>query len=299
MQFLEQAFRTARIELIRRAKPPRTDSSNHVDRVKYHDLYGSSDAELQNWCKACKPMKFQVGNVLHDGRIYMIFLIFGRKSRTPFLGQGVSTVKDQRYTGFSTLAHAQPHWETTIQRITSPHHTVRFLNDIIPAAPHRCREEPIRTAPFDVEKVKTATHRTVRAPQNTTPHRITPCNLEYRCSSAMCSTPWKALIKTVMVSRQSEPRRARQTRDAYRRVQPTIVRRINWKKSRNIFDESTGGHGLITNLGGVHLDCPVFDTCPKISRSFFITLIFIDSIDTEFSGDLLSFSETQSRFRVK
>ena len=176
---------------------------------------------------------------------------------------------------------------------------MRFLNDIIPAAPHRCREEPIRTAPFDVEKVKTATHRTVRAPQNTTPHRITPCNLEYRCSSAMCSTPWKALIKTVMVSRQSEPRRARQTRDAYRRVQPTIVRRINWKKSRNIFDESTGGHGLITNLGGVHLDCPVFDTCPKISRSFFITLIFIDSIDTEFSGDLLSFSETQSRFRVK
>ena len=57
-QSVEQAFLTVRIELIRREKAPRTVSSNHVNRVKCCDLYGDSDAELQNWCKVGRLKKF-------------------------------------------------------------------------------------------------------------------------------------------------------------------------------------------------------------------------------------------------
>ena len=42
-QSVEQAFLTVWIELIRRKKPPRTVSSNYVDRAKYHDLQDDSD----------------------------------------------------------------------------------------------------------------------------------------------------------------------------------------------------------------------------------------------------------------
>ena len=81
-----------RIELIRREKTPRTVSSNDVDRVKSHDLYDDSDAELQNWCKAGRLMTFQVGIVLHDACIYMTYLTFGRKSQTISFWHGVATV---------------------------------------------------------------------------------------------------------------------------------------------------------------------------------------------------------------
>ena len=54
--------------------------------------YDESDEELQNWCKAGRLMKFQVGLliVLHDACIYRISLVFGRKSRTVSLLYGVA-----------------------------------------------------------------------------------------------------------------------------------------------------------------------------------------------------------------
>ena len=83
-----------RIELIRRRIPQHTVSSNHVDRVKYHDLHDDSGAELQNWCKAGRllVMKFQVGIVLHGACIYMISSTLGRKSRTVSMLYGAATV---------------------------------------------------------------------------------------------------------------------------------------------------------------------------------------------------------------
>ena len=100
-----------RIELIRRRIPQHTVSSNHVDRVKYHDLRDDSGAELQNWCKAGRllVMKFQVGIVLHDARIYLAsFDIWKEVSNRNFseqCGYGL----DLRYTGFSITVQAQPH----------------------------------------------------------------------------------------------------------------------------------------------------------------------------------------------
>ena len=65
---------------------------NHVDRVKCHDVYDDSDAELQNWCKAGRLMNFQVGVVLHDACIYMISSTCWKEVPNRMLLYGVATV---------------------------------------------------------------------------------------------------------------------------------------------------------------------------------------------------------------
>ena len=85
---VEQACLTVRIELIRRTKPPRTVSSNYVNRVKCNDLYDESFLELQNWCKARRLRNEVPGGYIAINTymmpVYtgMISLTFGRKSRT-------------------------------------------------------------------------------------------------------------------------------------------------------------------------------------------------------------------------
>ena len=141
-----------------------------MNRVKCHDYYDDSDKELQTWCKVGRQVKFHVGIMLHDPCIYMISLTFAKKSRTVRFSYGVATVKTHcraviqtqctlnRTVGniYSTNSRGAPHSaiHENITR-TAPHRTVK---ETIHTAPHR-------TAPWDIEKEKTASHCTVRFPK--------------------------------------------------------------------------------------------------------------------------------------